>query len=113
LPLQSRGEKVRGARCAAITYLTDAPFLLQRWRLSAKTHKTALTSIPIEYGSAWRVDAPLPKHLSKPFAGGSKLEHLEATGAATPESSEMLVELHELLDRLYTMMLERTRQTLQ
>jgi len=43
----------------------------------------------------------------------TELEHLEATGAATPESCEMLVELHELLDRLYTMMLERTRQTLQ
>ncbi len=41
------------------------------------------------------------------------LEYLEATGAATPDSCEMLVELHELLDKLYTMMLERTRQTLQ
>ena len=28
----------------------------------------------------------------------TELEHLEATGAATPDSSEMLVELHELLD---------------
>ena len=36
----------------------------------------------------------------------TELEHLEATGAATPESCEMLVELHELLDRLYTMMLD-------
>ena len=43
----------------------------------------------------------------------TELEHLEATGAATPDSSEMLVELHELLDKLYTMMLERARQTLQ
>ena len=41
------------------------------------------------------------------------LEYLEATGAATPDSCEMLVELHELLDKLYTMMLERARQTLQ
>jgi hypothetical protein len=41
------------------------------------------------------------------------LESLEATGAATPDSCEMLVELHELLDKLYTMMLERARQTLQ
>ena len=43
----------------------------------------------------------------------TKLEHLEATGAATPDSCEMLVELHELLDKLYTMMLERARQNLQ
>ena len=43
----------------------------------------------------------------------TELEHLEATGAATPDSSEMLVELHELLDKLYTMMLERARQNLQ
>ncbi len=41
------------------------------------------------------------------------LEYLEATGAATPDSCAMLVELHELLDKLYTMMLERARQTLQ
>ena len=43
----------------------------------------------------------------------TELEHLEATGAATPDSCEMLVELHELLDKLYTMMLERARQNLQ
>ena len=43
----------------------------------------------------------------------TELEHLEATGVATPDSCEMLVELHELLDKLYTMMLERARQTLQ
>jgi hypothetical protein len=43
----------------------------------------------------------------------TELEHLEATGAATPDSCEMLVDLHELLDKLYTMMLERARQTLQ
>jgi hypothetical protein len=43
----------------------------------------------------------------------TELEHLEATGAATLDSCEMLVELHELLDKLYTMMLERARQTLQ
>ncbi len=43
-----------------------------------------------------------------------ELEHLEATGAATPaDSCEMLVELYELLDKLYTMMLERARKTLQ
>ena len=43
----------------------------------------------------------------------SELEHLEATGAATPDTCEMLVELHELLDKLHTMMLERARQNLQ
>jgi hypothetical protein len=43
----------------------------------------------------------------------TELEHLEATGAATPDSCEMLVELHELLDKLYTMMVERGRQNLQ
>ena len=43
----------------------------------------------------------------------SDLEYLEATGAATPDSCEVLVELHALLDKFYTMMLERTRQTLQ
>jgi hypothetical protein len=43
----------------------------------------------------------------------TELEHLKATGAATPDSCEMLVELHELLDKLYTMMLERPRQNLQ
>jgi len=43
----------------------------------------------------------------------TELEHLEATGAATPDTCEMLVELHELLDKLYTMMLERARQNLQ
>ena len=42
----------------------------------------------------------------------TELEHLEATGAATPDNCEMLVELHELLDKLYTMMLERPRQNL-
>jgi len=43
----------------------------------------------------------------------TELKHLEATGAATPDTCEMLVELHELLDKLYTMMLERARKTLQ
>jgi hypothetical protein len=43
----------------------------------------------------------------------TELEHLEATGAATPDTCEMLVELHELLDKLYTMVLERARQNLQ
>ena len=43
----------------------------------------------------------------------TELEHLEATGAATPDTCEMLVELHELLDKPYTMVLERARQNLQ
>jgi len=33
------------------------------------------------------------------------LEYLEATGAATPDTCEVLVELHALLDKLYTMRL--------
>jgi hypothetical protein len=43
----------------------------------------------------------------------AELEHLEATGAATPDSCEVLVHLHELLDKLYTMILERSLKTLQ
>jgi hypothetical protein len=42
-----------------------------------------------------------------------ELEDREARWAATPDTCEMLVELHELLDKLYTMMLERARQNLQ
>ena len=41
-----------------------------------------------------------------------KLEYLEATSAATPDTCEMLVELHELLDNLETMILEHARNTL-
>jgi len=41
------------------------------------------------------------------------LEYLEATGAATPDTCEVLVELHELLDKLYTTMAARARKTLQ
>ena len=41
------------------------------------------------------------------------LEHLEATGAATPDTCEVLTELHELLDKLYATMLKRTRKILQ
>ena len=40
------------------------------------------------------------------------LEYLEATGAATPDTCEVLTELHELLDKLYATMLKRTRKTL-
>ncbi len=41
------------------------------------------------------------------------LEYLDATGAATPDTCEVLVELHELLDKLYTTMAARARKTLQ
>ena len=40
------------------------------------------------------------------------LEYLEATGAARPDTCEVLVELHELLDKLYTTMEARARKTL-
>jgi hypothetical protein len=41
------------------------------------------------------------------------LEYLEATCVATPDTCEVLVELHELLDKLYTTMAARARKTLQ
>ena len=42
----------------------------------------------------------------------AELEELEARGAATLDSCEMLVDLHELLDELYRMMLsERAGKT--
>lgn len=40
-----------------------------------------------------------------------ELEDLEAIGAATPDTCEMLVDLYELLDRLDAMLLERIRKT--
>ena len=40
-----------------------------------------------------------------------ELEHLEASGAATPDTREMLVDLHELLDELYRMLSERAGKT--
>jgi hypothetical protein len=43
----------------------------------------------------------------------AELESLEATGVATPDTCEMLVDLHEFLDKLYTMSLEHARKTLQ
>ena len=55
----------------------------------------------------------LPGDLSKFFASGSQsLKHLEARGAATPDTCEMLVELHELLDKLQTMLSEQAGRTL-
>lgn len=43
----------------------------------------------------------------------AELEDLEASGAATPDTCEMLVDLYELLDKLDTMLLEHARKTLQ
>lgn len=42
-----------------------------------------------------------------------ELEYLEAIGAATPDTSEMLVDLRELMAKFHTMLLERARKTLQ
>ena len=41
----------------------------------------------------------------------AELEHLEASGASTPDTHEELVDIHEFLDRLYTMSLEHTSKT--
>jgi len=41
----------------------------------------------------------------------AELEDLEARGAATPDTCEMLVELHELLDKLQTMLSEQAGRT--
>jgi hypothetical protein len=43
----------------------------------------------------------------------AELEYREATDAATPDTCEELVDLHEFLDKLYTMSLEHARKTLQ
>jgi hypothetical protein len=43
----------------------------------------------------------------------AELEYLEATDGATPHTCEMLVDLHELLDKLDTMLLEHARKTSQ
>jgi hypothetical protein len=42
----------------------------------------------------------------------AELEDLEARGAATPDSCEILVDLQELLDKLQTMLLEQAGRTL-
>jgi len=42
----------------------------------------------------------------------AELEHLEASGASTPDTHEELVDLHEFLDRLYTMALEHASEML-
>jgi hypothetical protein len=41
----------------------------------------------------------------------AELEDLEARGAATPDTCEMLVDLHELLDEIYRMLSERAGKT--
>ena len=41
----------------------------------------------------------------------AELEHLEVIGASTPDTHEELVDIHEFLDRLYTMSLEHTSKT--
>jgi len=41
----------------------------------------------------------------------AELEHLEASGASTPDTHEELVDIHEFLDRLYTMSLEHAGKT--
>jgi hypothetical protein len=41
----------------------------------------------------------------------AELEHLEASGASTPDTHEELVDIHEFLDRLYTMSLEHAGMT--
>jgi hypothetical protein len=43
----------------------------------------------------------------------AELEDLEATGAATPDTCEMLVDLQNLLDKLDAMFLVRARKTSQ
>jgi hypothetical protein len=43
----------------------------------------------------------------------AELEYREATDAATPDTCEELIDLHEFLDKLYTMSLEHARKTLQ
>ena len=43
----------------------------------------------------------------------AELESLEATGVANFDTCEMLVDLHNLSDKLYAMMLGNARKTLQ
>jgi hypothetical protein len=43
----------------------------------------------------------------------AELESLEATGVANSDTCEMLVDLHNLLDKLYAMLLGNPRKTLQ
>ena len=43
----------------------------------------------------------------------AELEALEATGVATPDTCEMLVDLYNLMDRLDAMLLEHPRELIQ
>ena len=43
----------------------------------------------------------------------AKLESLEATGLATADTCERLVDLYNLLDKIYVMSLSHARKTLQ
>jgi hypothetical protein len=43
----------------------------------------------------------------------AELESLEATGVANSDTCEMLVDLHNLFEKLYAMLLEHARKTLQ
>jgi hypothetical protein len=43
----------------------------------------------------------------------AELEGLEATGVATPDTCEMLIDLYNLMDRLDAMLLEHLRETIQ
>ncbi len=43
----------------------------------------------------------------------AELESLEATGVANFDTCQMLVDLHNLSDKLYSMMLGNARKTLQ
>ena len=42
----------------------------------------------------------------------AELEGLEATGVATPDTCEMLIDLYNLMDRLDAMLLEHPRETM-
>jgi len=42
----------------------------------------------------------------------AELEHLEASGTSTPDTHEELVDIHEFLDRLYSMSLKHASKTL-
>ena len=43
----------------------------------------------------------------------AELESLEASGVANADTCEMLVDFHDLLDKLYLILMEYSRKTLQ
>jgi hypothetical protein len=90
--------------------------VLLTWKQIVKTHEQPGLIWHARGGPTMEFDvkaAPSKAYIETLRRWLTELEHLEATGAATPDSCEMLVELHELLDKLYTMMVERGRQNLQ